>query len=136
MVDISCSASGQFDLLRPLLQQRGSGNKPSILVRGYIKFPSPRFREDIMIQGITLKRVEEPSPIVSFYVSDFNYYLFSQAIGSGVLSCHSAPLPHARKSLAVLLLLRPFNTTALSIINYEWTPTTRTETKKEKNHTL
>lgn len=57
-----------------------------------------------MIQGITLKRVEEPSPIVSFYVSDFNYYLFSQAIGSGVLSCHSAPLPHARKSLAILLI--------------------------------
>jgi putative DNA primase/helicase len=28
------------------------------------------------------------------------------------------------------------STTALSIINYEWTPTTRTETKKEKNHTL
>lgn len=56
-------------------------------------FLSPRFREDIIFQGITLKGVEEPSPIVSFYVSDFNSYLFFQEIGSGSLSCYSAPFP-------------------------------------------
>lgn len=64
-------------------------------------FLSPRFREDIIFQGITLKGVEEPSPIVSFYVSDFNSYLFFQEIGSGSLSCYSA---HSRKSLTIPLI--------------------------------